>query len=139
MRRLYHPWTEWECVRAGMYETGAGFDSETAQNNYAAFLSDLMQFEAALIRVLNEWPRSCEHFLSNDNTNRIAWLGQASMCIATGTPSIFRGGFKRLSPEQQRRANALAARYLATWIKRQADASKDRRVREHMETQRLFA
>ncbi len=48
--------------------------------------------------------------------NRIAWLGQASMCIATGIPSRFRGGFYKLTEAQQARANATALEYLNRWL-----------------------
>jgi len=67
-------------------------------------------------RVLTEWPNSSEHYLSNENMNRLAWLGQASMCIDSGTPSIFKGGFFRLDEEQQRAANGAAMIMLNEWL-----------------------
>jgi hypothetical protein len=48
--------------------------------------------------------------------NRIAWLGQAAMCYATGVPSVFRGGFFLLSEKQQEAANRLALEYLNKWL-----------------------
>jgi len=48
--------------------------------------------------------------------NRIAWLGQAGMCYATGIPSAFRSGFFLLSEEQQSRANEIALEYLNRWL-----------------------
>jgi hypothetical protein len=90
--------------------------SETALKAYAVFLRDLPRFEAALQRVLREWPRSCEQFLTNEHINRIAWLGQASMCIDTRVPAKFRAGFQRLTAEEQRLANAMADTYLQKWL-----------------------
>ena len=49
--------------------------------------------------------------------NRIAWLGQAAMCYATGVPAIYRGGFNLLSKEQQDTANETALIYLNKWLK----------------------
>jgi len=80
------------------------------------FLRDLPRFERGLQRILDEWKRSCEHYLSNENMNRIAWLGQASMCIETGVPACFRGGFNLLTDEEQKAADALALKYLNRWL-----------------------
>src|SRR5262249_48826102 len=83
---------------------------------YGVFLADTPAFEAALVRVLAEWPNSCEHYLSNENMNRIAWLGQASACIALGLPSAFRSGFNTLSDEEKRLANETALAALNRWL-----------------------
>lgn len=100
-----------------MYETlpPDGYDAETAVQAYTKFLSDLPRFSAAIRRVLAEWPISCKQFLTNLNINRIAWIGQSSMSIATGVPARFRAGFSALSEEGQRLANELAEAYLWAW------------------------
>jgi hypothetical protein len=117
MKRIYHHWETWECVQAGMYSSLSDIDHEDTLERYAEFLRDIPRFRAALERVLSEWPISCEQFLSNDSINRIAWLGQASMCIDTGIPRLFRGGFKLLSDSEQRSANAAAQDALTTWYR----------------------
>tara|TARA_R110002020_G_scaffold336331_2_gene551520 strand:+ start:739 stop:1473 length:735 start_codon:yes stop_codon:yes gene_type:complete len=118
MNRIYHPWDKWECYRAGFYNTVPpnGITPDRAREMYAIFLCDVSRFEEALERVIHEWRYSCEHFLSNSNINRIAWLGQASMCIAAGVPSYFRAGFKLLSKFDRERANAIALRWLHKWV-----------------------
>lgn len=123
MKRIYHHWERWECVKAGMYETSVLHVTD-AMADYAGFLRDIPRFEAALDRVLNEWPISCEQFLSNDSMNRIAWLGQAAMCIDTGVPRIFRAGFMLLSRDEQRTANAVAARALDRWVEQHSDVAE---------------
>jgi hypothetical protein len=50
--------------------------------------------------------------------NRIAWLGQAAMCYATGIPSKYRNGFNLLTEEQQQKANEIALIYLNKWLKK---------------------
>lgn len=89
------------------------------EKGYAEFLRDTPKFEVALSQVLESWPLSCEHFLSNEGINRIAWLGQASMFIATGVPERYRAGFMLLSVEEKRLANATAKRALDAWISKQ--------------------
>lgn len=119
IRRVYHPWHKWECFKAGFYDTQTSV--ENPLEHYAIFLRDSKRFEAALCRVIEEWPVSCEQFLLNESINRIAWLGQASMCIDTGIPSCFRGGFKLLTEQEQNIANATAFKWLGKWKRKYAN------------------
>lgn len=118
MKRIYHTWDKWECYPAGFYENNppGGMSHEEALNAYSEFLRDTSRFKLALDRVLQEWPNSCEHYLSNENMNRIAWLGQAAMCIETGIPSKFRGGFNLLSNDEKCVANQTALEALNLWL-----------------------
>lgn len=123
MKRIYHTWDKWECYPAGFYENKSKLDisSDQAEQMYAKFLSDSSAFEAALSRVVNEWKNSCEHYLSNENMNRIAWLGQASACIALGLPACHRGGFNLLSADEQLAANELALKWLNVWLEKRGE------------------
>lgn len=115
--RIFHTYEKWECHKAGFYESRfEGKTSEQCQILYAEFLKDNSRFEAALNSVITEWEHSCEHYLTNRSMNRIAWLGQASMCYATGVPSVFCSGFNLLSDEEQMEANKLALKYLNIWL-----------------------
>lgn len=116
--RILHTWEHWECYPAGFYETKppAGMSPEDCEERYRTMLADPVLFCGALDRVLAEWVKSCEHYLTNEKMNRIAWLGQAALCIQYGIPSIFRGGFNLLTPEQQTTANEIALAYLNTWL-----------------------
>lgn len=127
MKRIYHTWEKWECYPAGFYEDRPpeGMTPKDAVRAYAEFLRDTPRFEAALARVLAEWPNSCEHYLTNENMNRIAWLGQAAMCIATRVPSCFRGGFNTLPALEQRAANEAALRALNAWLTARGEPALD--------------
>lgn len=115
--RIYHTWDKWECYPAGFYENGKdGLDDEVCKKSYADFLSDDDRFRAALERVLAEWGKSCEHYLTNEGMNRIAWLGQASACLALGLPSKYRSGYFLLSDDQQKAADLIALEYLNRWL-----------------------
>ena len=124
MKRIYHTWEKWECYRAGFYENrpakGALTDEE-CRKTYAVLLRDIPMFEAALQSVLLEWPRSCEHYLSNEKMNRIAWLGQAALCYAEGVPSIYCGGFQLLTEPHQDRANLSALKFLNRWLEKRGE------------------
>lgn len=136
MRQVWHPWTDWECYPAGMFDGDTDMSPEEARMAYAAFLRDIPRFRSAMDRVMREWPKSCEHFLTNENTNRVAWLGQASMCIETGVSRKHRGGFMLMTQDECRVANDAAQQALNQWLKNYA--RKDRAVRERMEAPRLF-
>lgn len=115
--RIWHHIDKWESVGAGLYSESApaGMNAIQAKQAYADFLGNSARFKRALERVLREWPIACEQFLSNGSINRIAWLGQAAMCIDSGIPCKFRSGFALLTCEQQRNANGLASEILDKW------------------------
>lgn len=118
--RIYHTWDKWECYPAGFYEEKPpeGMTEEACEIAYRDLLATEDEFRAALARVIDEWPSSCEHYLTNERMNRIAWLGQASLTITRGIPHRFRGGYNLLTPEQQEAADLMALDALNTWRKR---------------------
>lgn len=119
MKRIYHTWDKWECYPAGFYEPRPpqkGMTSDECKLMYAQFLRDKDRFSAALDRVIMEWPNSCEHYLTNERMNRIAWLGQAAMCVATRVSKFFYGGYFLLSEEEQRQADLTALASLNKWL-----------------------
>jgi hypothetical protein len=118
MKRIYHTWDKWECYPAGFYDSRPKQDlnGDECEAIYAELLRDLPAFNVALRRVITEWKYSCEHYLTNENMNRVAWLGQASLCIERGIPSCFRGGFNRLTDQEQYSANQAALAALNEWL-----------------------
>lgn len=115
--RVFHTWDKWECYPAGFYEDRPpdGMTQEQGEEAYREFLSDPARFAAALEGVITTWKHSCEHYLTNERMNRIAWLGQASMAYAHRIPSCCRGGYNRLTDSQKRTADLLALQYLNKW------------------------
>lgn len=117
IKRIFHTWDKWECYPAGFYEKQKeGMTKDECKEDYRVFLADLPRFKSALNRVITEWKFSCEHYLSNENMNRVAWLGQAALCIETGIPSVFRSGYFLLTDDQRKEADDLALKYLNIWL-----------------------
>ena len=116
--RIFHEWQDWECFPAGFYKDKPpqGMTVAECEEAYKAFLADIPLFESQLQRVISEWKYSCEHYLTNEKMNRIAWLGQASMCLYTGVPSRFCGGYNLLNDEQKETADKKAFEYLNKWL-----------------------
>jgi len=118
IKRIYHTWDKWECYPAGFYENSKSeMTKDECEGEYKNFLSDLNRFESALNRLIKEWKHSCEHYLTNEKMNRIAWLGQAAMCIESNIPSCFRSGYFLLDQQQRIAADELALKYLNIWLK----------------------
>jgi ParB-like chromosome segregation protein Spo0J len=116
-QRIFHTYDKWECFKAGFYETTLdGKTHEECEQDYVDVLTDLDLFESILKKVTTEWKYSCEHYLTNRYMNRIAWLGQASVCYHTGVPSRYSPAWFRLTKEQQDNANNLAHKYLNIWL-----------------------
>lgn len=140
--RIYHHWGKWECYKAGFYSTSipVNMTPDMCAMAYRDFLANIPEFKKALNRVVIEWPNSCEQFLTNENINRIAWLGQASMCIEHSIPSIYKYGFRLLTKEQQAVANKTAEIKLNEWIKDKfyEHTSESTGIHRRVETMRLF-
>ena len=118
VERIYHTWDQWECYPAGFYDPNPpeGMTADEARAEYGSLLRDDGRFQEALRGVLADWPNSCEHYLTNERMNRIAWLGQAAVCYATGVSSEFRSGYNRLSRAERVQADQTALDALNQWL-----------------------
>ena len=116
--RVFHTFDKWECHKAGFYASKKeGWTNEQCEAEYIKILTNEEDFRAALARVVTEWKNSCEHYLTNKAMNRLAWLGQASVCISSGVPSSYSQSWFELTKEQQDRANLIALEYLNKWLR----------------------
>jgi len=116
--RILHTFDKWECHAFNFYGTTApdGMTTEEAEERYRLLLSDETAFATTLGQVVAEWKHSCEHYLTNEKMNRIAWLGQAALARAHRIPSGYRGGYNLLTEAQQKRADELALDALNRWL-----------------------
>lgn len=115
--RIFHTYDKWECFKAGFYETSLeGVSHDECKKMFIDTLTNIPLFEQILEKVIKEWKHSCEHYLTNKSMNRIAWLGQASVCYHTGVPSKYSGAWFELTEEQQDAANNSALKYLNKWL-----------------------
>lgn len=117
IKRIFHTWDKWECYPSGFYDNSVdNLTTDECKEIYRDFLSSREKFERGLIKVISQWKNSCEHYLTNENMNRIAWLGQAACCCEHKIPQKFRSGFFLLTKQQQEEANELALIYLNKWL-----------------------
>jgi len=125
MKRILHTWDKWECYPAGFYEDNPpnGISKDEAIQIYIDLLSNIELFGSVLEKVITEWKNSCEHYLTNERMNRIAWLGQAALVYKYHIPACFRVGFHLLTKEQQKKADEKALEYLNIWMERKGEKS----------------
>ncbi len=118
IQRIYHRWENWECYRAGFFNEHPPVDmtSEDCQKTYAEFLKNIRLFKESAYGVIDNWKNSCEHNLTNPNMNRIAWIGQASVCYKYGIPSKFRGGYHLLTDKEKLNADLTALEVINYWL-----------------------
>jgi hypothetical protein len=141
VKQVFIPWDQWECYSSGMYDAAqcTKSDFETFKRSYAKFLSDSAYFYSSAKRMVADWPLSCLNFLTNEQINRVAWIGQAAACYEVGLSSEFRGGFWLLTSKQQDEANGVAFDVLTEWlIEYKRNQEKDHALRERVDQQMLF-
>ena len=71
-----------------------------------------------MMKVIVEYPKSCEQFLTNPSINRQAWIGHAAANIAIQCPEyLTRIAWKELTEEQRILANKQADIAIEAWEK----------------------
>lgn len=116
--RIFHTYDKWECFKAGFYEsTHPTMNHDECEAEFVRILSDSSLFDSILEKVTTEWKYSCEHYLTNKSMNRIAWLGQASVCYASGVPSRYSSAWFTIDEEKRNEANQVAFKWLNKWLK----------------------
>ena len=80
------------------------------------FTGDAGLYGRYMMRVVNEWPVSCENALTDYSINRRAWIGHAAVALALQIPEdITRLAWGKLNGEQQLLANKEASKAISSW------------------------
>ena len=117
-RQVFYHYEELEEHKAGMWRA-VWYDRTRYIEGSAALMRDPEAFLAAMMRAVNEWPKSCEAAMTTPSINRRAWMGHAGCCVALGSPEdLTRLGWHTLTPDEQDAANAAADRAIAEWERR---------------------
>lgn len=116
MKKIWHHYLKWEEYQAGMWNTITGEKRQELLNQAIEFTGNVDLYGSWMLRVITEWPISCEQHLSDVHMNRQAWIGHAACCLATGIPEdITRAAWANLSPETQTLANEKAQTAIQIW------------------------
>lgn len=113
-KRVYHRYQEWEEVKHNMW--GSVQDRKAFLDWAVGFTGNHKQYGNYMMRVINEWPISCENSLTDYSINRKAWIGHAACALANQCPEdIVRQAWSQLTDEQRFLANAEAERAITAW------------------------
>lgn len=116
IKRVFHRWERCEEYKSNMWKVIPIHERDDAQENSRNFMIEHDAFEIACMRVVDEWPFSCEAALSASTMNHQAWIGHAACALNHGAPEdITRLAWRTLSQEQQDLANAAADRAISCW------------------------
>lgn len=114
LTRVYRPVSEWEELRANMW--GEVSDHKAALDRAVSFTGNHLLYGSYMLRVVEEWPVSCENALTDQHLNKRAWIGHAAVALALGIPEdITRKAWGLLTHEQRILANKAAARAIRHW------------------------
>jgi len=112
--RVYHPVSAWEEVLFNMW--GEATCNKTAMEQAIGLTSDHKEYGGYMMRVVKEWPVSCENALTDNSLNKRAWVGHAACALAINCPEdITRKAWGFLTDGQQLLANKAADRAICWW------------------------
>lgn len=124
--QVYHPYWLWEDYKNGMWRKESKEYEKQWLPIAIAFTGDHIKYGAAMTRVVNEWPVSSEHNLTNLNINRRAWVGHAAVCLELGIPEyIVRTAWKNITQYQRVMANHVADQSIHLWHHTYVHGKKD--------------
>ena len=110
---IWHPYWRWEEVGHNMW--GIVSHRKTWVQIAVTFTGNADLYGEWMLRVVNEWPNSCQHNLTKAGDKR-PWIGHAAVALAIGCPEdIVREAWAMLTTEQQNSANAKAQQAIEAW------------------------
>lgn len=125
MTRKYYPYTQWEEYYAGMWRDVTSKEKKELLEKAIAFTGNHKLYGSFMQRVINEWPCSCEHNLTDMSQNRQAWIGHAATAMALECPEdVTRLAWGFLSQEQRDLANDQATAAIQEWERKNAEENK---------------
>lgn len=116
IKRVFHHYKLMEEYSSPMWKVISLEQRKEKLEASAMLMIDAPSFEVACLRVVNEWPCSCEANLSATVINHQAWIGHAACALNHGAPEdLTRLGWRTLTQGQQDRANAAADVAIKAW------------------------
>lgn len=116
MKQVFHHYEKWEDFRNGMWRRVSPQDELSMLPQAVEFTGDHIKYGLAMMRVIREWPVTCEHNLTDNSINQKAFIGHCAVCLQLGIPEyITRMAWGYLSKEQQDKANERAQHAIDTW------------------------
>lgn len=113
IERIYHPYNLWEDFKNGFYDPHDESKIPLVIEMFSCEYKTRINMEY----VIYNWKYSCEHNLTNQSLNRIAWLGQSACCVYAKVPSkTTMQAWNLLDEKTQNTANKIAQETIDKWF-----------------------
>ena len=107
--RIYHPYHLWEDYKHGFYDNCSGENKKLLTDKVLEMFNNKTLTETYMNKVIELWVYSCEHNLTNNAMNKIAYIGQAACCLYANIPSsVTMEAWSLLDEKTQEQANKIA-------------------------------
>lgn len=117
MQRIYHHYLRWEDWRCGFYDNCSGDIKHDKINKVLEMFNDEKLTTEYMNKVIEIWKYSCEHNLTNESLNKIAYIGQAACCLYANIPNtVTMEAWSLLSKDVQDRSDKIAQTVIDKWI-----------------------
>ena len=115
---IWHPFNELEEAKSNMW--GSVSSRATWREIAILFTGNHELYGEWMMKVIDSWPKSCEHNLTKGGDKR-PWIGHAAVALAINCPEdIVREAWGYLSAEQQELANKKAEQAIEAWRNKNA-------------------
>lgn len=116
IKRIYHPYWLWEDYKHGFYDNVSGEQKKIMINKVIEMFNDEKKTKEMMFFIVDNWQYSCEHNLTNESLNKIAYIGQAACCIFYKIPcTITMESWSKLTEEVKRRSDKIALQAIKRW------------------------
>lgn len=116
IKRIYHPYWLWEDYKHGFYDNVSGEQKKLMIAKVVEMFNDEKKTKEMMFFIVDNWQYSCEHNLTNESLNKIAYIGQAACCIFYKIPStITMEAWSKLTEEVKRRSDKIALEAIKRW------------------------
>jgi hypothetical protein len=106
----------WEDYKFGFYENCSGNEKVEKIHKVLELFNNEELTKEYMYKVLELWPYSCEHNLTNESLNKIAYIGQAACCIYAKVPNtVTMEAWSLLEKDIQDRSDKIAKEVIEHW------------------------
>ena len=134
MIKKYHHYEVWEDYMHGMYKKLYGKERNIMLNKAITFTGNAKLYGEWMLRVVDQWPNSCEQNLTDIHVNQQAWIGHAACCMALECPEdLTRIAWGCLSKQQQEEANDQADIAIRVWNEKQNNSLHSKVGKERLQ------
>ena len=115
-KQIFHPWHLWEDHKHGFYSVNKQSDKAVLSEKIIELFESRGLTEKYMRLVCDKWVKSCEHNLTNQSMNKIAWLGQAASCLYCGASCFLTmNNWNKLSFSDRVESDRIAIRIIKEW------------------------